>query len=738
VRYIPKISAFGAAAPALFAACATALCALAPAQSVLTDSRGTPRFLSADPGGSLAGDLPKATKAADRAAATLRQQRPRLGGEFPGEVLSPGRIRHHGRRAIHEFDQNANGVPIYGARVLVHVDDDDRIPAIVSGLSTGLTALPAPAAPPDPAPALAALRARHPGVVVLHEPQFVVFDPALLHLPGVPFHAWCVTAQPEEDPASATTYFLDPATGDERFAHPAACTARTRRIYDASNTSVVNINPTRSEGDVATGIADVDTAYTLAGGYYDFLFSNFGRDGVNGAGGTLKLIVRFCTEAAACPYQNAYWSNAAAFFGQGFARADDVVGHELAHGMTEAESGLIYFGQPGALNEALSDIMGELFDSLTGTDDDTAATIGEDVPGLGAFRSLADPTLFDDPDTTCSEFWYDGPADGGGIHTNCGVINKFAYLLIRGGTFNGETIQPLNSTNSLNIFYKVQTEFLLPTSSFEDFHNAMLLAAADLGLGSIVANKINAAAAAVMIDAKRTCQPVPVAPANDTCAAALTITPGIPLSATTDGATGTYQSSCGPFQLNDYRDVWFRFVADSDFTIITVDADGLSFAPVLAVGEENCEDLQAIGCNYSELVLPFSPPLLQIPTTAGKPYLIRIAGRDAATGDFTLLVNVEPHTADQDGDNVLSIDELLRVIQFYNSLELHCQADSEDGYAPGPGAPGSTTCTPHASDYAPQDWSVSIDELLRAIQFYNSLGYRACEHGEDGYCPGPD
>ena len=41
-------------------------------------------------------------------------------------------------------------------------------------------------------------------------------------------------------------------------------------------------------------------------------------------------------------------------------------------------------------------------------------------------------------------------------------------------------------------------------------------------------------------------------------------------------------------------------------------------------------------------------------------------------------------------------------------------------------------------DYAPTDWSISIDELLRAIQFYNSLNYFHCpeEGTEDGFCPG--
>lgn len=93
-------------------------------------------------------------------------------------------------------------------------------------------------------------------------------------------------------------------------------------------------------------------------------------------------------------------------------------------------------------------------------------------------------------------------------------------------------------------------------------------------------------------------------------------------------------------------------------------------------------------------------------------------------------------TADQDGDYVISLSELLRVIQFYNSLGLHCEAGTEDGFAPG--AVGDQSCTPHSTDYAPQDWAISLSELLRVIQFYNALGYRACpdEATEDGFCPG--
>ncbi len=92
------------------------------------------------------------------------------------------------------------------------------------------------------------------------------------------------------------------------------------------------------------------------------------------------------------------------------------------------------------------------------------------------------------------------------------------------------------------------------------------------------------------------------------------------------------------------------------------------------------------------------------------------------------------HTADQNGDRQINLSELLRVIQFYNSGGLHCQAGTEDGYGPGPGADHS--CAPHGCDYNPADWNISLSELLRLIQFYNSGGYHACTDGEDGYCPG--
>ena len=93
------------------------------------------------------------------------------------------------------------------------------------------------------------------------------------------------------------------------------------------------------------------------------------------------------------------------------------------------------------------------------------------------------------------------------------------------------------------------------------------------------------------------------------------------------------------------------------------------------------------------------------------------------------------HSADLDGSATLSLNELLRVIQFFNSGNFGCQVGTEDGFAPGV---MDHDCCPHNSDYVGgHSWGISLTELLRLVQFYNAGGYHACptESTEDGYCP---
>jgi subtilisin-like proprotein convertase family protein len=94
-------------------------------------------------------------------------------------------------------------------------------------------------------------------------------------------------------------------------------------------------------------------------------------------------------------------------------------------------------------------------------------------------------------------------------------------------------------------------------------------------------------------------------------------------------------------------------------------------------------------------------------------------------------------TSDQNGDMVVSLSELLRLVQLYNYRGLHCAEapeNTEDGYVPGVG--DNRGCGFYDADYDPPDWIISLNEMLRLIQFYNSGGYRYCpfEGTEDGFC----
>jgi len=97
------------------------------------------------------------------------------------------------------------------------------------------------------------------------------------------------------------------------------------------------------------------------------------------------------------------------------------------------------------------------------------------------------------------------------------------------------------------------------------------------------------------------------------------------------------------------------------------------------------------------------------------------------------------HSADYNPPyHKIKLSELLRVIQFYNiKSDYSCDPDGKDGYGFGE---DDMTCGPHSSDYTKADQSredrrISLSELLRIIQFYNSSGYHTDPNGEDGFAP---
>jgi bacillolysin len=91
--------------------------------------------------------------------------------------------------------------------------------------------------------------------------------------------------------------------------------------------------------------------------------------------------------------------------------------HELTHGVTSSTSNLVYRGQSGALNEAMSDIFAALVEMENGGSYDEVWQLGEAVftPSIDgdALRSLKDPAKYGDYDYFPKR--YRGDMDNGGL-----------------------------------------------------------------------------------------------------------------------------------------------------------------------------------------------------------------------------------------------------------------------------------------------------------------------------------
>ncbi|GAB2797285.1 M4 family metallopeptidase [Halomonas shantousis] len=216
-----------------------------------------------------------------------------------------------------------------------------------------------------------------------------------------------------------------------------------RYIHTAENRQTLPGRLVRREGQPETGDLAVDEAYHGLGATYRFFWEVFQRDSIDTRGMPLLGSVHFGQD-----YDNAFWNGAQMVFGDGdgelfnrFTIALDVVAHELSHGVTERDAGLVYAYQSGALNESLSDVFGSLVkqyhrghrvdqaDWLIG-----AGLLTERVAGR-ALRSMAapgtaydDPVLGRDPQPGDMSGYVDTQADNGGVHINSGIPNHAFYL----------------------------------------------------------------------------------------------------------------------------------------------------------------------------------------------------------------------------------------------------------------------------------------------------------------------
>lgn len=220
-----------------------------------------------------------------------------------------------------------------------------------------------------------------------------------------------------------------------------------RAVYDAKNTSDENQLPgeiARVEGNPAVKDNAVNEAYDNCGKVLKFYKDLFNWNSIDNNNMHVVSSVHFGEQ-----YGNAFWDpdREQMVYGDGdnflhnFTGCIDVIGHEMTHAVTEYTSPLNYQGQPGALNEHVSDVFGIMVKQFAENEKaaDADWLIGEGclLPGIKgvALRSMKAPgTAYDDealgkdPQPDHFKDYRPTTSDNGGVHLFSGIPNKAFYL----------------------------------------------------------------------------------------------------------------------------------------------------------------------------------------------------------------------------------------------------------------------------------------------------------------------
>ncbi len=493
----------------------------APTYSTTPD--GFLRSVSAPPGRHFPPEPGAAAKAAHETAQKFLQNHARLFGmSSPAVDFVHVRTKSAHNRTYVRMQQAFRGVPLVAAEVVVQLNEQSGVEAVLCDLEPKTQSLDTGQVPTTPTltsaeaaiQAKAAFAAQVGALEVRTGPaQLAIFAPSVLDEPGDLQLIWDMPVFTEDRSVLNVRVLVDALQGTIVRVWTLNPTALNREVSDKNNLMNAAAVVRRTEGQGPSGITEVDNAYTFLGDTYDFYLNHHGRDSYNGFGAQINMTVRYCDPAKACPWVNAQ-AGPPIIFGDGFA-VDDVVAHEFTHNVTANESRLIYTNASGAINESFSDVWGEFVDLTNGRGDDSDSVrwlIGEELspsvtctPSGNAnskpIRSMQYPTNFCDPDRMNSPL-YQPPSntfDNGGVHKNSGVNNKLCYLLTDGDTFNGQTITALNINNVSALYYEVQANLLTSGAGWPELYNALTQATVNLGWGTRARNNLYRACLAVEI-----------------------------------------------------------------------------------------------------------------------------------------------------------------------------------------------------------------------------------------------
>ena len=167
----------------------------------------------------------------------------------------------------------------------------------------------------------------------------------------------------------------------------------------------------------------------------------------------------------------AFWDGTMCFFGDGYDVVYplvvlDVVGHEVGHGVTEANSRLMYSGESGGIDEAFADILGETAEGY----------LAESDFFLGAYIMKNRPYLreFHHPENDHYSISHvEQMKEDTDPHYSSGIYRRVWYILVKE--------KNMRSRDVTYIFLFANRMYWHSTATFYDASCGILQAAIDLG-----------------------------------------------------------------------------------------------------------------------------------------------------------------------------------------------------------------------------------------------------------------
>ncbi len=171
-------------------------------------------------------------------------------------------------------------------------------------------------------------------------------------------------------------------------------------VFNCNTTTSLPGAPVANPGSAADATAK--RAFTKTTEVAKFFKAVFGRNSIDKMGMTLQSSIHYGVR-----YNNAFWTGGQMVYGDGdgqifvdFTQSNDVIGHELTHGVTQHSAQFAYSNEAGGLNESMSDVFGSMFRQWRAGQTAAQADwlIGKEIMGpaalargLTCLRDLANP-----------------------------------------------------------------------------------------------------------------------------------------------------------------------------------------------------------------------------------------------------------------------------------------------------------------------------------------------------------